>query len=101
MIVYNITTKVPWAIAEQWLNWQKDTYIPEMMQTRLCAEYKLFRLLDQDDEEGPTFALQIFFPDTKNYEGFIRDHAALFSKKSTEQWGHNCIGFKSSMQLIH
>lgn len=101
MIVYNITTKTTWAIAEEWVAWQQTIHIPEIMATYLCTEYKLFRLLDQEEEEGPTFTLQIFFESPEKYEVFIRDHASLFGKKSTMHWGNQSIAFKTSMQLIH
>lgn len=101
VIVYNITTKVSWGIAEEWLQWQQAVYLPEIMATYLCTENKLFRLLDQDEEEGPTFTLQLFFPDQEKYAVFIREYAGLFSKKSTTRWGNQSIAFKTAMQLVN
>lgn len=101
MIVYNITTKITWEIAEQWLLWQQSVHIPEIMATELCLEQRLFRLLEIDEEEGPTFTLQLFFPGQEKYDVFIREYASIFSKKSTMRWGNQSIAFKTTMQLVN
>lgn len=100
MIVYNITTKVTPAIAEEWLVWQQSKYIPEIMATYLCNECKLFRLIGVEEEDGPTFTLQLFFADMEKYEAFMNEYAQPFSKKSSMKWGHQSIAFKTTMQLV-
>ncbi|MBX2923650.1 MAG: DUF4286 family protein [Chitinophagaceae bacterium] len=101
MIVYNITAKVTWAIAENWLHWQKQEHIPGMLATGLITGYKIFRLLEQDEEEGPTFTMQFFFASWENYETYIRVFSPSFKELSLQRWGNQYIAFRTVMQLVN
>ncbi len=59
MFIYNITIKVNNAILKEWMKWQMEEHIPEGMSTNLFDQYKFFRLLNQDDTEGPNFVFNI------------------------------------------
>ncbi len=59
MFIYNITIKVNNAILKEWMKWQMEEHIPEVMSTNLFDQYKFFRLLNQDDTEGPNFVFNI------------------------------------------
>ncbi|MGN6494464.1 MAG: DUF4286 family protein [Agriterribacter sp.] len=101
MIVYNITAKVTWAIAEDWLAWQKLEHIPEMLNTGLINDHKIFRLLEQDEDEGPTFAMQFFFTSWENYERYISVFAPALREKSLQRWNNQTIAFRTVMQLVN
>jgi hypothetical protein len=101
MIVYNITAKVTWAIAEDWLDWQKEEHIPQMLETALIADYKIFRLLEQDEEEGPTFTMQFFFSSWENYDKYIRIFSPDLRARSLSRWHDQYIAFRTVMQLVN
>jgi len=58
MILYNVTVKIDRAIDADWLQWMRERHIPEVMDTGIFTENKLYRLLDQDESEGITYAIQ-------------------------------------------
>ncbi|MBX3256685.1 MAG: DUF4286 family protein [Chitinophagaceae bacterium] len=101
MIVYNITAKVTWSIAEDWLQWEKREHIPEMLGTGLIADYKIFRLLEQDEEEGPTFTMQFFFTSWENYERYTSIFSPSLREKALLLWGNRFIAFRTVMQLVN
>jgi hypothetical protein len=101
MIAYNITAKVTWAIAEDWLAWQKQEHIPQMLETALIADYKIFRLLEQDEEEGPTFTMQFFFVSWENYDRYIRIFSPALRAESLSRWHDQYIAFRTVMQLVN
>ncbi len=53
MIIYNVTIKVDKTIAEDWLLWMQKEHIPEVMATGCFYAYKIVRLLEIDESEGP------------------------------------------------
>ena len=101
MIVYNITAKVTWVIAEDWLDWQRQEHIPQMLETGLITDYKIFRLLEQDEEEGPTFTMQFFFASWENYETYTRNFSNNLRTLSQSLWGDQYIAFRTVMQLVN
>jgi len=101
MIVYNITTKVLASVDEAWLQWQKEENIPAMMATGFFIAFKLLRLLEQDDNEGNTYAVQFTAPHENDYIQFINEYAAQMRKKAAEKWGERIISFHSALEVIH
>jgi hypothetical protein len=100
MFIYNVTIKVESAIAEPWLQWLKAEHIPDVMQTGCFNEFKIVRLLEVDDSEGPTYAVQYLAASRADYNRYIEIHATEMRKRSQEKWGNRFIAFRSVMQLV-
>ena len=100
MIVYNITNKVRWEIMEGWLSWQVEQQIPAMLGTGLFDSHQLYRLLDQDDDEGPTFVIQLFTSNLERYEEFLIGFAPEIERTARDKWGDRFIAFRTLMELI-
>lgn len=56
MFIYNITTKIDNDIEGEWLRWQKEVYIPDIMSTALFYDHHFFKLLEQDESDGKTLS---------------------------------------------
>lgn len=100
MIVYNITMKVEPLIEKEWVQWQREEHIPEIIATGLFTEHKFFRLLEQDETEGITYVIQYFAPSLENYQQYIERFAPLFRKKAIDKWNDRFIAFRSVMQIV-
>jgi len=100
MIIYNVTTKITPDIHESWLQWMKETHIPEIMATGLFHDYRICRLLEQDDEEGPTYVVQYFTDSLENYHTYLQEHAPLLLQKSYTQFGDRFVAFRTAMQVV-
>lgn len=101
MIIYNVTTKVTWSIHRNWLEWMKDEYIPLMLATRVFVDYRMVRLLETDDSDGPTYAVQYVAPSLDAYHQYVSDHATNTSLEETVKWGNNFVQFSTVMEVVH
>ena len=101
MIVYNITLKINPDIETEWIQWQKEEHIPEIMATRLFANYKFYKLLEQDESDGPTYVVQFFADTYEKYQQYIDEFAPGLRKKSLEKWGDAFIAFRSILQVVN
>ena len=100
MIVYNITIKINETIHEEWLVWQKEQHIREIMTTGLFEDSKIYRLLDQDDTEGPTYIIQFFADTLENYFSYLSHYAAHFVEMAYKKWGNQFIAFRSLLEAV-
>ncbi len=100
MIVYNITTKVRWAILEDWLTWQLEEQIPSILSTGLFDNHQLYRLLEQDEEEGPTFITQFHTSSPERYQQYMMEFAPVLQRAGWEKWGDGFISFRTVMQSL-
>lgn len=100
MIVYNVTIKVDKSISEEWLQWMKKEHIPEVCATNCFTHATIFQLLEIDDSEGPTYAIQYHAESKGNYNFYIEKFAPLMKQKGYEKWGNKFIAFRSVMHII-
>lgn len=100
MLIYNVTTKVSPTIHERWLEWMKKEHIPEIIATGLFHDYRICRLLDQDDSDGPTYAVQYFTDTLENYHTYLQEHASLLRQKSFDAFGDQFVAFRTVMQVV-
>jgi len=101
MICYNITIKIDPQIEKEWIQWQKNEHIPEVMATALFSEYKFFKLLDQDETEGSTYVVQYFSSSMENYEKYIQQFAPVLREKVLAKWGDRFIAFRTLMEIVN
>ncbi len=100
MIAYNSTYKVRWNILEGWLEWQLEEQIPETLATGLFDSYKIYRLLEQDEEEGPTFVIQFFTTSLDRYQRFIAEFAPALQQRGWDKWGDGFIAFRTLLSSL-
>jgi hypothetical protein len=100
MIIYNVTTKVYAGIDSEWLQWQQQEHIPDIMATGLFSQYTFSRLLEQDDKEGKTYAVQYIAAALGHYRQYIEMHAPLLRKKAFDKWGDRIISFRTVLEVI-
>ena len=101
MIIYNVTCKVDHACASAWLHWMRNEHIPEIISTGCFTHATILRLLDQDEEDGVTYAIQYHANDRSNYDDYIDHHANTMRKKATEKWRDQFISFRSVMEVVN
>ena len=101
MIIYNVTIKVDKTIAEAWLNWLKDEHIADVTGTGCFTKANILRLLEVDESEGHTFAVQYFAESKAQYNRYIENFAGVMRQKSFEKWGDKFIAFRSVMQVVN
>ena len=71
MVLYNVTVVIDHEIEKEWLNWMKNTHVPEVIATNCFAECKIMRLLDPPpDENGVTYAFQYYCKDMKTLQHY-------------------------------
>jgi hypothetical protein len=100
VIVYNVSQKINKSILKEWLTWQKEVHIPEIMSTGLFSDYKFYKLLDQDEEEGTTYVIQFFSDSREKYDQYAILFAQGLIEKSVKKWGDRVVAFQTVMHVV-
>ena len=101
MFIYNVTIKIATEIATDWLIWTKEEHVPEVLATNCFSKATIVRLLEVDDSEGPTYAIQYLAESKGLYNHYIEKFAGEMLQKSFDKWGDRFIAFRSLMQVVH
>ena len=101
MFIYNITFKVDHTIVAEWIAWQKNVHIPEIMATNLFTEFKFLHLLEHDDAEGGTYIIQYHTPEKDNCDTYIKNYSPAFKEEALKKWGNKIISYRSVLGTVH
>lgn len=99
-IIFNVTVKVERTIADRWLQWMQQEHIAQIMNTKCFIDYRIVRLLDIDDSEGPTYAIQYGAASKADYNRYMELYANKMNDVSYKKWGNGFIAFRSIMEVI-
>ena len=76
-------------------------HVPEVLATNCFTKATIVRLLEIDDSEGPTYAVQYLAESKASYNLYIEKYAGLLRQKSFERWGGQFIAFRSLMHVVN
>ena len=100
MIIYNVTTKVHSSIADDWLQWVKEEHVKDILNTECFNNFTIVKLLETDETEGPTYAVQFHAESKSLYNRYIEKFAAEMRNKAFAKWGDKFLSFRSVMQIV-
>ena len=100
MVIYNVTTHVESSIEEIWLNWMKEKHIPEMLATKKFKTAKIFKIINENDKGGISYAAQYQCDNKINLEQYLNDFAAKLREDSVNKFGDRILSFRTELELI-
>lgn len=101
MLIYNVTIKVDRSIANEWLQWLQDEHIPEMYGSGCFIKHQVVKLVDADDDESVTYAVQYYTESQQQLDLYLDQHAKHLRQKGFERWGDRFIAFRTIMEVIN
>lgn len=100
MIVYNITMKVDPTIQQDWMEWMKTVHLPEVLATGCFSSSRFLKVLDLDETDGSTYAIQFMAANRAIYEDYIAKFAPELRKKTWQKWGERLVSFRTLMESV-
>lgn len=78
----------------------REEYLPELLATTLIARYQMVRLMEVNEEDGPTYAVQLYFNSIENFDIYRQKYLRVFQQKERDAWGDYATSFASLMRII-
>lgn len=100
MILYNLTIKIDHSIKADWLEWMEAEFIPLIESTTPLSDPKLCKLLDLDEADGLTFALQLFCQNKNLLETFRSEKESSLQRKLVQQFPNKLVFFPTAMEIL-
>jgi predicted RNA-binding protein YlqC (UPF0109 family) len=70
------------------------------MASGLFYEYRVYRLLEQDDSEGKTYITQFLTDSEKNFEEYLLHFAPGLREKAIVKWGDQIVAFRTLLENV-
>ena len=101
MILYNVTVKIDRTVHDEWVEWMRNTHIPEVMGTGFFVKNTMLRLLDPPpDEEGITYAMQYFCKNIEALRRYREEEAPALQARLVERFQGKYVVFRTIMKVV-
>jgi len=98
MIIYNVTVKIDLDVHDLWLRWMKEEHMPRVMETGCFVDKKIYRVLQEDETEGITYALQYFANGIADYFNYKENFAADLQKEGLDLFPGKYTAFRTLLR---
>ena len=100
MIIYNVTVRIDKEIEKQWLDWMKNTHIPDVMNTALFLDCKISRVLEEE-VGGHTYTVQYSCKNRQDYEKYQNEFAPKLQAHHSKKFAGKFTAFRTLLEVVH
>jgi hypothetical protein len=100
MIVYSVTVKIDLDVHDEWLNWMKTVHIPQVMDTRKFLDYRMLRMLAENETDGITYNIQYRTESMSDYFDYQNNYAPALQSDHTERYKDKFVAFRTILKEV-
>ena len=100
MIIYNVTVKVDLSVHEIWLRWMKEDHIPKVMATGCFVNFKILRILEEDQSDGIAYAIQYSAKTLNDYFDYKNNHAVALQKEVNDIFPDKFVAHRTLLREV-
>lgn len=101
MYIYNVTINIDDSVHDQWLEWMKNTHIPQVMQTGKFMHAKMVKVLLEEEMGGTTYAIQYQVKNKQLLEKYYEEEASRLRQEMDRLFGGKYVAFRTELEVIH
>ena len=99
MILYNVTSSIEPAVADQWLDYMRTTHMPEVLATGFFLKSQLCRLLNEE-EGGITYAAQYYCLSVEQLDAYQRLAAPALRADMEAHFSGKYVSFRTVLEVV-
>ncbi len=100
-ILYNITMQVEKQLLDDWLSWIQLEHIPGIMDTGCFIKHQVLRLMNNNQQDEQTFAIQYFASTIYKFNQFEENFLEQELKKISDKWNTSVMYFTTVMEIVN
>ena len=100
MIIYNVTVNIEDSVHNEWLEWMRNSHIPEVMRTGMFVESKILRLLGDDESGGSTYSFQYICESLEKFKQYEENYAPALRADVNSRYKEKFVSFRSLLEIV-
>ena len=101
MVLYNVTVGIDQDIEEEWLSWMKAQHIPAVMDTGMFVEYKIFKVLNQEEEESVSYSVQYFAESIDHVVKYLKEYSKPLVEAHMQRYKDRHVAFRTLLEQVN
>lgn len=99
MIIYNVTVNLHDSVHEDWLIWNKEIYIPQMIAKGGFERARMVKVIAEQNSEN-TYSIQFEAANQEILNQFKKNHSHDFDALALNKYGELMLTFKTELEFI-
>lgn len=99
MILYNVTINIDESVHQEWMQWMRETHIPEVLATGCFLEGRLSRI-QGEEEGGVTFSIMYLSPSQEKYDEYQQKHAPALQADHNQRYNGRFAAFRTVLNVV-
>jgi len=99
MILYNVTSSLDPAIADEWVNYMRDHHMADVVGTGCFVRSQLLRLLNEEDD-GVTYAAQYYAISLEQLEAYQQHFAPELRAEMDRKFAGKYHSFRTVLEVV-
>jgi hypothetical protein len=100
MLLYNITVGIDKEVEDEWLHWMKHEHIPQVMDTNLFFDFKMYKVLHDQDEGSISYSIQYFAHNFDQVNLYFEKFAPALQEKLRLRFKDKHVAFMTLLEEI-
>jgi hypothetical protein len=100
MLLYNVTIGIDKEIEQEWLVWMKEQYLPVVMKTEMFTDWKMYKVLHDQDEGSVSYSVQYFAADIQEVVQFVEQFEPELNKAFQNRFKDRHVAFRTLLEEI-
>ncbi|EMS34279.1 hypothetical protein C943_03498 [Mariniradius saccharolyticus AK6] len=100
MILYNVTVNVDKDAETEWLNWMRETHIPDVLATGMFLENKLYRILHDSEDGSINYSVQYFAENMDKLNEYMQVHSKKLQQDVQIKFQDRVVSFRTLLQAV-
>ncbi|WGK66047.1 DUF4286 family protein [Croceiramulus getboli] len=99
MIIYNVTINIEEHIQQEWLQWMKETHIPEMLSTGKFVRALMTRVLVDEEMGGYSYSIQYLAENREILDRYYQEDAPRL-RATSKRFEGKFVAFRTELEVI-
>jgi hypothetical protein len=99
MIIYNVTVKISNEKHDDWLNWMKETHIPEVLATGKFSHHVFSKVMIEDDE-GTNYSIQYYCESLAVLDDYQENEAPKLQAAHNDRYKEHFVAFRTLLETV-
>lgn len=100
MYIYNVTVNIEKDVHDEWLQWMKETHIPDVMETGMFTGSRILQVM-VDEESGITYSIQYEVKDTETLKLYNEMYAPKLQQDHKDKFEGKFVAFRTLLRIEH
>jgi hypothetical protein len=100
MLIYNVTTNIEESAHDKWLQWMRETHIPDVLATGKFLNAKMSKVLIEEEMGGITYSVQFTTADRETLQKYYQEDATRLRNDALKRFPNQFVSFRTEMEIV-